>query len=75
MNKYNLKRARPERSEKRKIVSLGSKSVDIKLRVSAELKEEIAKEASDLGVSENLYLNAVIESRNLGKVKKLMDEK
>lgn len=74
MKKINLKRARPERSEKRKFVGGGKKLVSLCPRVPVETKEQLAKEAADLKISESLYLNAIIETRNITKIKKILEE-
>lgn len=76
MKKFNLKRERPERSKKRKlVVPKGTKLIPLRNRVLPETKRQIEEEAKDLGISESLYLNAIIETRSLRKIKKLLDGK
>ncbi|MCP4259110.1 MAG: hypothetical protein GY774_16615 [Planctomycetes bacterium] len=75
MTKFNLKRARPERSEKRKFVAGGKELVSLRPRVFPETKAKIEKEADELNVTESLYLNAIIETRDKHKIKKLLDVK
>ena len=73
--KFNLERKRPERSKKRKLVAGGKELVSLRPRVFPETKAKIEKEADELNVTESLYLNAIIETRSLRKIKKLLDGK
>ena len=72
--KFNLKRVRPERYEKRKLVTKGEELAYLKLRVPLETKTDLTTEACKLGISENLYINAIVETRSLSKVKKLLED-
>lgn len=74
MKKFNLKRTRPERSVKRTQVTGGKKLVSLRPRVPQETKAEIEKEAAALGISESLYLNTIIQTRNQKKIKKILDK-
>ncbi len=47
--------------------------VILRARLPKETKTEIASEAADLGISESLYINAIIETRNLSKIKKILE--
>ncbi len=73
MKKINLNRANPKRSEKRKLVADGKELVALRARISSETKDQIAREAADLGISESLYVNAMIETRNMSKIKKVLE--
>ncbi len=74
MKKINLNRVNPGRSEKRKLVAGGKELVIIRARVPKETRAEISGEASGLGISESLYINAIIETRNKSKIKKIFEE-
>ena len=63
----DLKRARPERSKKRKVVTLDN--VVLLVRIPRNLKTSIQSEADTIGVTESLYVNAVLAARNLKKIK------
>ena len=63
----DLKRKRPERSKKRKVVT--QDNVVLLVRIPRNQKTAIKSEADTLGVTESLYVNAIITARNVNKIK------
>lgn len=70
METINLDRVRPERSEMRKMPITGL--VRYEFRVPPETKAALKKEAAQKGISESLYLNAIIKTRDPKKIKKIL---
>ena len=70
---FNLKRARPERSEKRKITPADNQPLKrFTLRIPETLQSEIRKEAEDLGISESLYICVILETRDQEKITEIL---
>lgn len=72
METIDLNRIRPERSEIRKMPTTGL--VRYEFRLSAKTKAAIKKEAALLGISESLYLNAIINTRDPKIIKKTLKQ-
>lgn len=70
--KIDLKRARPERSKKRKLTLDGLTRFEI--QISEQTLAKLKKEASALNASASLYINAIIETRDQKKIKKTLTQ-
>ncbi len=70
-NKINLERKRPERNEKRKLMEPDLKALFV--RIPQDTKNEICSEADSLGITTSLYIYAMLKTRSLKKIKKILD--
>jgi hypothetical protein len=71
MKRINLKRVKPERHLKRKLME--PNLVPLLVRIPRGTKEEIDSEADDLGVTTGLYIYAMLKVRPLKKIAKILD--
>ena len=65
---YNLTRVRPERSKKRKLTETDLAQHTI--RIAKNTKKAISLEASRLGISENMYINIILDRRDYPSIQK-----
>ncbi len=70
-NKINLERKRPERNKKRKLMMPDLKPLFV--RIPQDIKGEICSEADSLSITTSLYIYAMLKTRSLKKIKKILN--
>lgn len=67
---YDLARARPERSKKRKLIA--KNLCQHTIRLAKTDKKAIEAEASELGISANMYISIILSFRDFKKISQIV---